>query len=102
LYGADGIDGEVVMPEDSPYLFPDSHQRLLSDDELSNLAADELWRARNEIFARRGYIFGSDRGKQLAASLGNLYQPVGGIDEISPLLNETEKANIEAIRRYEN
>lgn len=102
LYGADGVDGEVVMSEDSPYLFPDSHLRLLGDDELSILTADQLWTARNEIFARRGYIFGSDRGKELVGSLGDLYQPVGGIDEIDSLLNEIERANIEVIRTYEN
>jgi len=102
LHGIDGGGGEIIMPGDSPYLFPDSHERLLGDDELSQLTRDDLWRARNEIFARRGYIFGSDRGKELAESLGDLYQPVGGIDEIEPLLNAAERANIEAIRRYES
>jgi hypothetical protein len=102
LYGIDGGGGEIIMPGDSPYLFPDSHERLLGDDELSQLTRDDLWRARNEIFARRGYIFGSDRGKELAESLGDLYQPVGGIDEIEPLLNAAERANIEAIRSYES
>lgn len=102
LNGIDGADGEIIMPGDSPYLFPDSNERILSDDELSQLRQEDLWRARNEIFARRGYIFGSDRGKALAESLGDHYQPVGGIDQIEPLLNKAERANIEAIRRYEN
>ena len=102
LYGIEGEELEMQVPGDSPYLFPDSHQRLLGDDELSGMTADQLWQARNEMFVRRGYIFGGDRGKQLAASFGDLYQPVGGIDEIDSLFSETERANIETIRRHEN
>src|SRR5882724_9069795 len=38
-----------------PWLFADSSSRYLSAAELSSLSPDDLWRARNEIFARNGY-----------------------------------------------
>lgn len=102
LYGIEASGGEAAVPEDSPYLFPDSDRRLLGNDELSGMTKDQLWQARNEIFVRHGYIFKGDRGKQFAASFGELYQPIRGADEVDALLNATEKANIEAILRYEN
>lgn len=102
LFGGDGMDGEIVIPGDSPYLFPDSHERLLGEADLRDLTPEQLWKARNEIFVRRGYIFTSDRGKEFAAGFGELYQPVGGIDVVTPLFNEIERSNIEAIRAYES
>lgn len=45
-----------------PWLFPDSHTRYLTDEDLRYLSPDQLWVTRNEIFARRGYRFHTDRG----------------------------------------
>ncbi|GGF29478.1 hypothetical protein GCM10010954_30730 [Halobacillus andaensis] len=41
------------------YLLPDSNQYRLSKHELTHLTKNELRLARNEIFARHGYIFKS-------------------------------------------
>ena len=63
--------GEV----ESKWLVPDSDKRYLKDGELAGADPDLLWRARNEIFARRGFIFGTPEGKALAVSLGDEYRP---------------------------
>ena len=84
------------------WLFPDSSQRLLSADELSLLTDEDLWRARNEIFARRGLIFRTPKGKVFAATLGSAYSPMtANQDEARSRMNATEKANLERIQQSE-
>src|SRR5262249_51639942 len=69
------VHHDAATPSTTPargsWLFPDSSSRYLSATELSNLNSDDLWRARNEIFARRGLKFTSQRGTDLVRSLGN-------------------------------
>jgi hypothetical protein len=85
------------------WLFADSSERLLTNQELASLSLDDLWRARNELFARRGFIFKSDKGKALVAALGANYSPVSPDQEvILAKMNPTEKANLKAIKKYEN
>jgi len=87
----------------SPWLFPDSSQRILTAQELGVLSQEDLWRARNELFARRGYIFKTAKGKALAASLGNAYSPLStDQDTILVQMNPVEKANVKAIQQFEN
>jgi uncharacterized caspase-like protein len=86
----------------SPWLFPDSSQRVLTAQELGVLTQDDLWRARNELFARRGYIFKTSKGKALAASLGTAYAPLSpNQDTILGQMNPVEKANVKAIQQFE-
>jgi len=63
---------------DSVYLFPDSSRRVLSDAELVSLTPDTLWTARNEIYARRGLMFTTAKGRALASGLqrAGLYTPL--------------------------
>src|SRR5204863_8444690 len=67
-----------VAPASGPWLFPDSSSRYLSATELSRLSSADLWRARNEIFARKGYKFSSRRGIAFGQTLGNDYR---GVDD---------------------
>ena len=108
----DGVTGFVhksrivaAEPSTSPggvWLFPDSSIRLLRESELQGLSQDQLWRARNEIFARRGYIFQSDRGKALARSLDSAYSPVSSVQNaVISAMNPVERANIERISSFE-
>jgi len=75
---------------------------MLAPQEIAVLSSDELWRARNEIYARRGYIFQSDRGKKYARSLGSAYRPIYA-DENAVLsaMNGIERSNIERISSFE-
>jgi len=82
----------------SPWLFPDSDSRYLTPGELAALSPDELWIARNEIYARRGYIFNTARGKAYARSLGDAYMPLTK----NPRFNRLEQKNIQLIQQFES
>lgn len=84
------------------WVFPDSSARRLSDLEVSRLSKDQLWRARNEIFARNGYIFSTDKGKAFARSMGHLYEPrTSDMTAIYESFNRFEQHNVQIIKRYE-
>jgi serine/threonine protein kinase len=85
-----------------PWVFPDSSRRLLTSDELRGLSADQLWKARNEIYARRGYVFQTDRGRFFTRSLGEYYRgTTSSMDTVENSFNSIETANIEKIKSYE-
>jgi hypothetical protein len=77
-------------------LLPDSSDRLIAPQELANLSVADLRIARNEIYARHGYIFQSE---DLRAHFSALpwYRPTGG----APTFSAIEQQNIAAIRQVE-
>jgi hypothetical protein len=84
-------------PGGSRWLFPDSDSRYLTESDLAGLSPDELWTARNEIYARRGFIFKTEKGKQYARSLGSAYRPTTE----SPKFNRFEQKNIDFIQSFQ-
>ncbi len=109
---AEGGGGAMPGPARAPapranaggglWLIADSSTRRLARGELAGLTKAELWRARNEIFARHGLIFNSDRGRAFTRSLGNAYQPVSSnTDKVEATFNATEQANVDLIRSLE-
>ena len=92
-----------IAPASGPWLFPDSSSRYLSATDLSSLSSADLWRARNEIFARKGYKFSTPRGIAFAKRLGNHYR---GVDDdqgrVFNNMNQYERANLTLIRAIEN
>ena len=88
--------------QSGPWLFPDSSSRYLSPNELAGLNADQLWRARNEIYARNGYVFSSPRGIAFARSLGSYYHGVDLDDNrVYNHMNPFEQANVTLIKSIE-
>lgn len=91
-----------IAPANGPWLFPDSSSRYLSATDLSSLSSADLWRARNEIFARKGYKFSTPRGIAFAQMLGNHYR---GVDDdqgrVFNNMNQYERANLTLIRAIE-
>jgi len=91
-----------IAPARGPWLFPDSSSRYLSATDLSSLSSADLWRARNEIFARKGYKFSRPRGIAFAQTLGNYYR---GVDDdqgrVFNNMNQYERANVTLIRAIE-
>lgn len=86
----------------NPWIFADSDKRYLTDNEIKNLSTDDLWKARNEIYAKKGYIFNTDRGRQYAQSLGSLYYGIeADVKKIYRQLNTYEKYNVKLIQKYE-
>jgi pSer/pThr/pTyr-binding forkhead associated (FHA) protein len=91
-----------IAPARGPWLFPDSSFRYLSATDLSSLSSADLWRARNEIYARKGYKFSSPRGIAFVQTLGNYYR---GADDnqgrVFNKMNQYERANVTLIRAIE-
>ena len=99
------------LTQDSPdyecdhlWVIPDSDQRFLTMQELVGMNKDQLWWARNEIFARHGYIFKSDKGKKYVKSLGPCYTPRHGDADamMKNEFNDYERHNVEMIRKVES
>lgn len=87
----------------SGYVLPDSDTRLYSKSELEGLSTDQLWHARNEIYARHGRGF---QDPQLQAYFDaqpwykKLYSPEE-FDSMPDPLNSTEKQNADTIKSVE-
>jgi len=91
-----------VAPARGPWLFPDSSSRYLSATDLSSLSSADLWRARNEIYARKGYKFSSPRGIAFAQTLGNYYRSADDNQgRVFNNMNQYERANVTLIRSIE-
>ena len=91
-----------IAPARGPWLFPDSSFRYLSATDLSSLSSADLWRARNEIFARKGYKFSRPRGIAFAQTLGNYYRGVDDDqDRVFKNMNQYERANVTLIQSIE-
>jgi hypothetical protein len=89
-------------PAAGMWLFADSSTRRLSRAELTGLNAAQLWRARNEIYARHGSIFSKPEGKALARSLGAAYTPrTASADAVEASFNKVEEANVKLIKSLE-
>lgn len=85
-----------LAPTITPWIFPDSNQRLLTESDLARLTTSQQARqAINELYARKGYIFKSPEGQVYARSLGNYYHPINGVDDdtIEANLSPVEKQN---------
>lgn len=89
-------------PQQRIWVFPDSSNRMLSRAEVTSIDPALLWRARNEIYARNGLIFSSERGKTLAAVLGSAYRGVDSDqNRVFARMNKTEQANVTLIQSIE-
>ncbi len=75
-------------------IFPDSSQRELTEAELAPLTCGELFLARNEIFARNGYCFWTERGRINFNNNQGCTTPV-------QIVSNTELGNANAIKLLE-
>lgn len=73
-------------------VLPQSSSAYLTDEDLTGLDCDQLWHARNEIYARNGYKFLTARAK---AEFGS-----DGVTR-NPKLNPFEQKNIALIQAAE-
>lgn len=85
-------------PISKDYILPESNTVKLTDEVLGKLSTNELSLARNEIYARHGYIFkSSDLNKYFSTK--SWYNPD---PTYNGALNEIEKYNINFIKSKEN
>ena len=97
---ADGVDKDG--PGKDEYMLPDSATRAYSKSELEKLSNEELYYARNEIYARHGRKF---KNTDLQQHFGSKSWYKGTIepeafDETS-VFNQIEKDNVQAMRAIE-
>jgi hypothetical protein len=93
---------ETTPTAGGPWLIPDSSSRYLSPNDLAGFGPDQLWRARNEIYARNGYRFSSPKGLAFARSLGSYYRGVDSDDDrVFSRMNAYEQANVSLIKSLE-
>lgn len=84
--------------EKDTFLFP-SDSVLITEGELEKLDDKTVELIKNEIYARHGYIF-TDRALKKYFETFSWYKPN---DDYSPkLLNQTEKANIKIIKKFQS
>ena len=69
---------------------------LVTGRELAHLTREQLWQARNEIYARHGYGFSTAAGKALANRLG---VPIGRLSmaQAYQQMNNVEHRNVEQV-----
>ena len=92
----------TVVNSTDDYMLPESNTRTYSESELSSLSNYELYIARNEIFARHGRTFNN---ADLQSYFGSKSWYSGTVSPDAfddSVLNQYEKANIEAISKIEN
>lgn len=82
------------------YVFPNSDSEYLSDSDLKGLTKEQLGIARNEIFARYGYVFTTAEYVDYF-NKKSWYKPNSGFDGDIEKLNKYEKANVELIKVWE-
>lgn len=98
---ADSSDNPYIRKYTRSYLFPDSHTRFLSAQDLKDCSATELLLARGEILARKGVVF-TDADLQMYFCTKSWYQPQISEEEIHvDMFNDREKSNLTLIGIYE-
>lgn len=77
----------------------DVDSRYVSEDELSGWSSEDLAKLRNEIFARHGRIFTTQKWINYFATK-TWYVP--RYENVDALLNDYEWANLEVIMKLED
>jgi len=85
-------------PSSSDYILPASDKSVMRAEDVANLTKGQLRLARNEIYARHGYVFKSE-DLQTYFSSKSWYQPDQSFDGS---LNEIEKENVNFIKARED
>lgn len=88
----------VQSTKDNYYILPGSDQYYLTYSDISHLSKYELALARNEIFARHGYIFDTPDYRNYFLNQ-TWYNPYSKFSMSS--LNKVEQHNIQFIKSYE-
>ena len=103
LKNQEETDAEAEQKDMSEeYIFPDSNKRYLTEEEVLSMDAATLKIARNEIFARYGYIFKSEDLKAHFKGTSWYREKVKAEKfDADKTFNKFEKKNIELLKRAE-
>ena len=109
--GAEGGNAAVQTPATGEYLYAESASRLLSTADVSNFQArypNSMFPGErsitqmiiNEMYARHGYIF-KDQALTDYFAQKSWYTPrTADMEEIYPVMNAVEQANVTLLRTY--
>ena len=109
--GAEGGNAAVQTPATGEYLFAESASRLLTTADVSNFQArypNSMFPGErsitqmiiNEMYARHGYIF-KDQSLTDYFAQKSWYTPrTADMEEIYPVMNDVEQANVTLLRTY--
>ena len=109
--GADGGNAAVQTPATGEYLFAESASRLLTTADVSNFQAQYLnsmfpgersitQMIINEMYARHGYIFKDQALTDYFAQKSWYIPRTADMEEIYPVMNAVEQANVTLLRTY--
>lgn len=109
--GVEGGNAAVQTPATGEYLYAESASRLLSTADVSNFQArypNSMFPGErsitqmiiNEMYARHGYIF-KDQALTDYFAQKSWYTPrTADMEEIYPVMNDVEQANVTLLRTY--
>ena len=98
---AEKTEEDMEIEQNDEYIIPGSDCIYLLFDDIADLSVEELRIARNEIYARHGYIFKDESLNNYFLSK-SWYEPRYTIDEWNEnWLNEIEKDNIQFLKGTE-
>ncbi|WP_169297767.1 YARHG domain-containing protein [Clostridium muellerianum] len=83
------------------YMFKNSGNERLEDSQVSSLSKENLAIARNEIYARHGFVFQTEPFKTYFNNKA-WYKPNSSFKGSDEELSSVEKANVDLILKYEN
>ena len=109
--GADGGNAAVQTPATGEYLFAESASRLLTTANVSNFQArypNSMFPGErsitqmiiNEMYARHGYIFKDQALTDYFAQKSWYIPRTADMEEIYPVMNAVEQANVTLLRTY--
>lgn len=94
-------ESEKEASASGDYILPDSNKRLLTDDDLEGLSANELMLARNEIYARHGRKFVDEQIQTYFDSKSWYKGTVEAAAFDTSVLSDIERKNISFIGEHE-
>lgn len=83
------------------YIVPDADVRYLSEDEISGLSLQTVCYAKNEIYARRGWIFSSQELSEYFGSQGWYMGRLTPSEFSESIMNEYELTNAKLLQKRE-
>ena len=109
--GAEGGNAAVQIPAAGEYLYAESASRLLSTADVSNFQAqypNSMFPGErsitqmiiNEMYARHGYIFKDQALTDYFAQKSWYIPRTADMEEIYPVMNAVEQANVTLLRTY--
>ncbi|UZW14317.1 DUF5050 domain-containing protein [Clostridium pasteurianum] len=88
-----------IKEKNGDFILPNSNTTKLKEEDLKNLTKDQLILARNELFARHGYIFNTPEFKEYFESK-TWYHPNSSFN--GELKDNIEKYNFNLIKKIED